>query len=125
MSDADHKLADLSLQPFSVPAIISYLNMLIFILSGMGVFLIIFNHVEISAVLAGVLGTVLGASGTGVATTNGFWLGNTSSSKQAQVDTAAAAKAGQAALAQIAGAGPPPPAPPLDPASPPEEGSKP
>lgn len=106
---------DLALQPLSVPALISYANLAIFTLCGGGVFIIIMNHIEISAVMAGVLGAVLGASGTGMATANGFWLGNTSSGKQAQADTAKAAAVAQASLAQIAGSGPPPPAAPLDP----------
>lgn len=96
----------------STPALISYGILSLFALAAIGVFAIIFTGTEVDPVMAGVLGTVLGSTGTGYAAVQGFWIGNSSSSKVAQSDLAASNKNAQASLAQLAGAGPQPPAPP-------------
>jgi hypothetical protein len=64
-----------SLDRLGPTAIVSYLNILVFALTAGAVFYLLVAGIEPPAVMAGVLGTVLGASGTALGTTNQFWLG--------------------------------------------------
>lgn len=80
-----------SLDRWGPTAIISYLNLLVFTLTAVGVFMLIVQKVEITAVWAGIVGGILGATGGGLATTNQFWLGGN-----------VGAKAATSALKQIA-----------------------
>lgn len=106
----DHPAADLGAK--STPALISYVTLLVFTLTVAAIFAIIFTRTTVDPLMAGVLGTVLGATGGGFSDVRGFWLGASSSSKTAQAELAASNKAAQGALAQLAGSGPPPPAVP-------------
>lgn len=64
-----------SLDRWGPTAIVSYVNLFIFTLTGGGVFWLVANQIPISAVMAGILGAILGAAGNGAATTSQFWLG--------------------------------------------------
>ena len=101
------------LGPRSTPAVISYAMLALFAATTIGVFVIIFSKTPIDPLMAGVLGTVLGATGTGYAAVQGFWIGSSSGSKSAQTELADANKLAQGALAQLAGSGPQPPSAPI------------
>lgn len=72
-----------SLDRFGPTAIVSYLNIFVFLLTALGVFYLLIAQIEPPAVMAGVLGTILGASGTAIGTTNQFWLGGNVGAKSA------------------------------------------
>lgn len=72
-----------SLDRLGPTAIVSYLNILVFALASAAVFYLLIAGIEPPAVMAGVLGTVLGATGAGLSTTNQFWLGGNIGAKTA------------------------------------------
>jgi len=76
MSDAPREPATGdSLDRWGPTALVSYINLAIFTLTGGGVFWLVANQIPISAVMAGILGAILGAAGNGAGTTSQFWLG--------------------------------------------------
>lgn len=113
-----------SLDRMGPTALISYLNICIFVLTAVGVFALIVSGKEISAVWAGIVGGILGSTGGGLATTNQFWLGGnvgaksaTSALKQLATQPSVSAPAGGAQTINVGGqpgedfAIPPPPEP--------------
>lgn len=73
-TDPEHKTGE-SLDRWGPTAVISYLNIAVFTLTAIGVFVLIWLQIEIESVWAGILGAILGSTGGGLATTNQFWLG--------------------------------------------------
>jgi hypothetical protein len=71
---AEHNTGE-SLDRWGPTALISYFNLLIFTLTGAGVFWLVATQTNISAVMAGILGAVLGASGANANMTTQFWVG--------------------------------------------------
>jgi hypothetical protein len=94
--------------PRSTPALISYISLGIFTATAGAIFAIIFTGIQVDALMAGILGTVLGATGGGFNDVRSFWLGSSSGAKSAQAEIAASGRYAQGALAQLAGSGPPP-----------------
>lgn len=103
---------NLDASPTGSPALISFVVLAIWLLTIVGLFVILVEGVDIDPVLIGLLGGVLSTETAAVGAVTGFWLANSLNSNRA-----GAAK--DAALSQIAGAGPPPPATPLETTSPP------
>lgn len=99
--------------PWSVPAIITYALLLIWILTAAGMYNLIVGQVQINSVYVGILGTILGTDQTLLVAAISFWVGTTSGAKSSGDALAKSNEAGSSALAQLAGAGPQPPALPM------------
>jgi hypothetical protein len=88
--------------PFSTPAIISYIVLLLFLIVSVGVYVLIWFQKDIEDVMLTLVGAILTAVVGGLAGVTAYWLASSSGSK-----------ANSAAIRQLAGAGPPPPADPV------------
>ena len=97
MTDASTSLAERT----SVQAVVTYATLAIFLASLVGALSLALLKADVGQFIAGVLGGVIGSSGTLAAISVNYWLGASRGGTVAN-----------AALAQLAGAGAPPPAEP-------------
>lgn len=100
-----------SASPASVPAIVTFLLIGIWAAMVAGLFVLIANKIELTAIQVGLLSGTFGTETTLLVASVSFWVGSTAGGKAMGDQIARSGAQAQATVASIAASGPPPPPP--------------